>query len=376
MSCPISCSLKTVTKYFAILLAILVTSVLILVLCINPNQYKAQLSKLFLQHTGKQLSIGNLQWRILPTLAVAATDLKIDGVVVTLKEARLNLAWLDLLRAHLSPNFTLLLQPDTYVNITVKNFKTKNNQLDSLELDGHLANGNIKGNLRPATNHPQQLQGSIHLQDIDIQQLLQILKQHHLASGKLQATITLEDFANYALNIQAKNGSIQGIDVHHLLRTAEKNITELEQALKRDISSSIGVLLGRYSADFKINNNDQTRFDTLTVDAKFHNHVTNNLNMTVQHPDYKIDGNGSVNLLKQQLSLKVGAQLQLTNKENTSEVSTYLLETPIMIQIHGPLSQPNVTADTQAYVKAAIDRIKSGLLKNITGDFLKIFKKG
>jgi AsmA protein len=97
---------KWVLVTVAVTVVIFIVAALVLPRLVDPNRYKAQISAMVLQKTGKELTIGgDIEWRVFPGVALGVTDVALrepgDATIppiASITEARVSLGLLPLIR--------------------------------------------------------------------------------------------------------------------------------------------------------------------------------------------------------------------------------------------------------------------------------------
>jgi AsmA protein len=70
--------LKFIAAVIGVLVLLAIIGIVCVVLLVNPNNFKTQISKQVYTSTGRQLSIGNVSWTIFPWLGIKANDISLS----------------------------------------------------------------------------------------------------------------------------------------------------------------------------------------------------------------------------------------------------------------------------------------------------------
>lgn len=131
------------------------------------------------------------------------------------------------------------------------------------------------------------------------------------------------------------------------------------------------------------NKNDQTVFSEISGSAKIVNGLVRNDDLKALSSRLRVDGEGSANLVSEQLDYKINAKLI---KKATDERPEKVKGVPLILKIGGNFSKPSYTLDIPAMLleknKEKIDKKKDEVLKKLdeklgpgVGDVLKGFFK-
>lgn len=265
----------------------------------------------------------------------------------------------------------------TFANntVTIKNFVLNINQ--------GIIDGEAQLNLPSTANGMLQINSALNGKELELQKILGFIGQPAKVHGqtffnaKLQTKGQQPDqfkhnlAANLKLNID--NGSLYGIDVHKLLEFAETTLNQLYTSLKENKTIGIASLLTTNTLDWQAaqGGSSITKFDKLTMAAVFNSGISKNANFNVTHPDYNVQGGGSINLPKNTLDLLIKALYLRTDKANSTEINEYILKTPLAIQVKGDINDPSIAPDMRTYMQTALQGLQRALLKDFATDVLK-----
>lgn len=180
---------------------------------------------------------------------------------------------------------------------------------------------------------------------------------------------TLKSSLQGTLDLAIQQGTFDGIDVHQLLKQTEATLHGLFNAIKNKTQlSNIPALLTSQVKDWKANqgSDPKTHFDILHAKAQFQNGISQETNFTVQHSDYDIQGNGTINLVNETVNIKIKALYKNKPQAKDSDgVVAYMLKTPVTIIVQGNLYNPTIKVDLNTYCKEAIEKSHKELFKSV-----------
>lgn len=180
---------------------------------------------------------------------------------------------------------------------------------------------------------------------------------------------TLKSSLQGTLELAIQQGTFDGIDVHQLLKQTEATLHGLFNAIKNKTQlSNIPALLTSQVKDWKANQglDPKTHFDVLHAKAQFQNGISQETNFTVQHSDYDIQGNGTINLVNETVNIKIKALYKNKPQAKDSDgVIAYMLKTPVTIIVQGSLYNPTIKVDLNTYCKEAIEKSHKELFKSV-----------
>lgn len=118
--------LKFIAATLGVLLLVVATGALLLVMLVNPNNFKPQISEFIKQKTGRELTInGQIHWSFLPTLGVTADDVRLDNIA-TAKSLTVRAELMPLIKRQLEIS-------SVAVNQATVRFKEQNITLSELD---------------------------------------------------------------------------------------------------------------------------------------------------------------------------------------------------------------------------------------------------
>ena len=169
------------------------------------------------------------------------------------------------------------------------------------------------------------------------------------------------------IEINMQQGTFDGFDVHKLLKQAETTLNGLFNAIKNKEHASIPSLLSSQVKDWKSNQgaDAKTIFDVLHAKVSFQNGISKDTSFTIQHSDYGINGHGEINLVTETVNLQIQATYKGVDQGKNSNVTNYMLNTPLIIWVQGRLYEPEIKPDLNSYCKDALETAEKKLLKSV-----------
>lgn len=390
--------IKFIIKLLFILFLLFFIGLFILMIIINNVHYQPQIVSLIDHHTNYKIQIkGKVKYSIIPTISMYAEDIIITPKndpkkLLEAKELHLIMDPLKYILAKikgskdnkilLKLDSTILSGVNTQINITSElniNFFPKltidgNIQLLPSSYKKNLATTPLKINI---TLNAKENSLSIDQQQVDAQLINQLLTPNILISGssdikaKLfftnnQSNTSLLNNLSGNVNIVVNNGKLHGLDIFNILTYAEHQLNSLFDMLRGNIKQSIPSLLAHHqNLPAEIGDNYFSIFTKLTLEANFNKGITNNANISLQHPTYTVQGTGTIDLPKNIIDYKVNAHLNKINPEDQAQVMQYIKSTPIFIKVQGSLDKPNFTVNTEEYLNAGLKELQKSLITNI-----------
>jgi AsmA protein len=173
-----------------------------------------------------------------------------------------------------------------------------------------------------------------------------------LGSIKTNLTITDKDGIqtnNGTIALAISNGALKGVDIKKILDSAQNRIRQLKG--KEPISVS--------AAD------DETRFAEMLATLTINNNVITNKDLSIKAPAFRIGGQGTIDLNKQNLNYNTNIDIVETSTGQGGKSRDELKGLTIPVKFTGALTDPKPKIDFSALVKANtkkdVDRKKSEL---------------
>ncbi len=384
------------------LLVLLVVCIAGVVLLVNPDNYKTQISSFVEERTGHKLDInGSLKWSLFPHIHVYAQDLVLmdqtgkDKLLET-KEATIVIKPIKYLLAVANKKkqeFLLKLDTSVFYGLGAKfNLESTINISFSpkIELEANLQFLPVESKTKATPLNlnividPRQLHLLIDEKTVDMQNVSQIFLSEPLVSGvgaikvDLVAKTTVNDlkglFSNLSGNVDLviTNGKLQGIDMYGSLTKIEQKLNTLFNSKQGNIKQSIGALLPNDKPnDNVIGKEFFSAFSNLKLQATFKNGVANDSNLLLQDQSYTVQGSGLIDLAKNNLDYKINAKLNKFASEDAESVTQYMQNIPLLIKVNGPIAGLIFSVDVEEYLQTALQGLQKNLLKSVIAPFVK-----
>lgn len=203
-------------------------------------------------------------------------------------------------------------------------------------------------------------------------ELLQYKKIHGNGNFNLAVKVLGKNLHDIKHSLQGKveltiqKGSIDGLDIHKLLKQAEETLHSLFNAIKQNPEANIPSLFVSLIRDWHTNQtpNAKTNFEELKANASFQNGISNDCNFTIKNADYDVNGHGQINLTNETINLEIKALYKSLAQNPNTEVAKYMLNSPLTIMVQGNLYNPTIKFDLREYCKGAINNIQKELIKH------------
>jgi uncharacterized protein involved in outer membrane biogenesis len=369
-----------------------------IVIFVNPNEYKAQIASLVEKHSDYKIQLsGNLKWSVWPQLSIYC-----QNIIITKKQNTEKL--LEAQEAK------LLINPIEYILNKVKNktlqtfalnlkaivfygLNTKVNLESMLNIDfvpNITVLGNIKllpieyqnnSNIKPLTinvalDSPKKINLSIDEPKIDMAMVSKIFVADPLFSGTGDIKVNLNGLLNNLtgnIDLAITDGKLQGIDISNVLTQTENNLNSLFDLMRGNIKQTIDALLSNNknppNTANLIGDNYFSGFSKLTINAIFKDGVSSQAKLTLQHPTYNVNGDGTINLTKNLLDYKINATLNKI-ENNNQQANQYITSVPILIKVTGTINDPQFSVDTKEYLQTALQALQKNLFSKSVGAIL------
>lgn len=205
------------------------------------------------------------------------------------------------------------------------------------------------------------------------------LKLNLSASGSTAEQISQSLSGNS--NIEIQNGKFSGADLITLLKTLNANIYSATSTLAKKPSLNWGTSLQSLQELWKqkqtaINPNASTAFSSLKASLNMQNGNLSNPDLLVQHPEYVINGKGTINLNNKTIAYHASTQLKNNPHPANDDLANYLYSSTLPITISGNLGSPSITPDIKAYANNAFVFAQKNLLqKTVNQEATKVLNK-
>lgn len=169
-------------------------------------------------------------------------------------------------------------------------------------------------------------------------------------------------------NVHINQGSFVGADLVAMLDELKLAVKDIITGIKEKKPENLAVMLANGQSALKSHvdpsTHKKTAFDSLRAHTTIKKGVLDNRDLLVQHPKYKITGQGTVNLVTELVNYQ--ASCYLTQSEKEDDIKEFLKETPVTVNITGAMQEPKVDIDTDGFMKAAMRYFQKTLLKKAT----------
>ena len=396
--------IKFIIKLFILALLLLIIGTVSIIMLVNPNNYKSQISSLVERQTSRHLHInGDIKWSLLPQMGIYLND------IVLSKEGSLE----QLLE---SKQVYLTIKPIDYL---VNAFLKKKTQgillkLKEMSFDGTKTKFDVESNIN--LNQKRQINGNMRLlpikyksdnkttpltvmfiidqeqiqimideKKIDMQLVSQLFMSEpffsgegtitaHLSSVKKQNTNKgLLNNLTGSLNISIKNGKINGIDILNTLTQTEHNVHDLFEIIKNNPKQNIGLLLSNNSKTVSnvLGENYFSEFSSFNFQTFFKDGVSLQSSVLLQHPAYAMRGFGKIDLSKNLLDYKFNAVLNKFADNESQQVEHYVKRVPLLIKAYGSIEHLTFSVDFQGYLHSALEELQKNLFSGAINSILK-----
>lgn len=390
--------IKLILNLLLILFLLFVVGLITLVVIINNTHYQPQIIAVVDHHTNYNIKIkGKAKYSLLPTISMRAQDIIIrpkntSQPILEAKELYLSINPVKYLLAKLKGNKenNVLLKLDsailsglnTQINIiselNIKFFPTLNINGNIQVVPSSYKNHTAISPLKININANAKEQGfSIDQQQVEAELINKLITPNSLISGtsdikaKLlitnnQATSNILNNLSGHLNIIVNNGKLHGLDIFNILAYAEHQLHSLFDLMQGNVKQNIPSLLAKQkNMPIEIGDKYFSIFTKLILEANFHNGITNNSNISLQHPTYTVQGSGVIDLPRKIIDYKVNANLTKIDPEDPTQVAQYIKSTPVFIKVQGSLNNPNFIINTQEYLNSGLQELQKSLITNI-----------
>jgi len=166
-------------------------------------------------------------------------------------------------------------------------------------------------------------------------------------------------------NITIQDGKLYGIDLIALLKNAEKTVHDLLSAAISQQSISSDTALNTAQDQWqKMDKNAYTPFNALNFQANIRQGEAVST-LTISHPEYSVNGSGSIQLPAQSIQYKTSVLLKSHLYAANDEIGNYLANVPIPVLIQGSLANPNIRPDIKTYFNSGFQYAQKNLVKKM-----------
>jgi hypothetical protein len=166
--------------------------------------------------------------------------------------------------------------------------------------------------------------------------------------------------------LEINNGHLYGVDLLYLLKHAQSSVKSLIYTSHYKQPTRINPLLSAELKEWQEQAGSThpffTPFDTIKASALITNGVLNNPDLIVQHPQFTLEGKGTLNLNQEALHYRLFAHYN-EPAETSMEITNFLKTTPLGIQVTGFLGNPAVNPELDAYTQNALKFSQKNMLE-------------
>lgn len=160
-------------------------------------------------------------------------------------------------------------------------------------------------------------------------------------------------------HISLVNGKLGGIELPKLLQHAQTTVQNLYNNLLKKQSTNIEAILTAELGEWKLQalNNEslKTPFNSIETDITVDNGVLRTSNFKLINPEFTINGHAEIDLLHKNIESQASALLNHPIPTHSEDLGLFLKESPLSIQIKGPLNNLLVRPDLARYADRALN---------------------
>lgn len=208
----------------------------------------------------------------------------------------------------------------------------------------------------------------------EINELFTLFNENDRLYGRLHAMTTLstqghslhECIGNLSGQTQLTltDGRIRGIELPPLLQHAQSTVALLSDNLLKKQPTNVAAILTAELGEWKqqaINHQQlATPFRIIEATIQVVNGQLHTNNFKLVHADYTLSGHGTLDLIQRNIEYQANALLnRATPTTNvTNDLAIFLKDTPLAIQLKGPLNNFSVQPDLAQYAEGALKIVK------------------
>lgn len=172
---------------------------------------------------------------------------------------------------------------------------------------------------------------------------------------------------NGQISLTLTDGKLHGIDLYPLLKHAQSTVSGLSENLLSKQSVNVEAVLTAELGEWKQQalHNEQlyTPFREIEMDFLVENGKLTTNTFKLWHSQYTINGKGTLDLINHDAEYEANALLNHVKYDTTHSLSPLLKETPLTIQIKGPLKDLMIKPHLGHYAKKIINNLGSPQLE-------------
>lgn len=202
----------------------------------------------------------------------------------------------------------------------------------------------------------------------EITNLLETLGYHNKMEGRARFKFNFksegESFSHFKENLSGQgefeimNGKIIGIDAQKLLKHAQSTVKSLMFSVHNKKATNVAAVLkselGQWEEQATQQNNYSTPFTHIKGSFSLDSLVITNPDLSILHPQFTIHGNGTLNLGDENLICHLFGLYKDPASDPNDEIALFLNQTPLGVDIKGPLQEPGFKPDLENYAQHAL----------------------
>jgi hypothetical protein len=157
--------------------------------------------------------------------------------------------------------------------------------------------------------------------------------------------------------IALSDGEFRGINLEYLLKHLQTTIKSMISSIKAKSFSDFGNHVQDELTQWREQSSNSTGFvtpfETLKASVTLEDRLITNPDLLILGQQYQVQGYGTINLNNDTLRYQLLANL-LTNKEDKNDFTKFFKNTPLHINIIGPVNNPVVKPDLEKYIQSAL----------------------
>ncbi len=194
-----------------------------------------------------------------------------------------------------------------------------------------------------------------------------ISMQLHAKGSTLES---LERSLSGKLSLQMQQGKINGIDLASLMKQALSKIHDLVGKLSGNFAALDPTTTDNLASPsntwgIESSNKAFTPFDNLNATLIFANGIGTNSDLSITDANYRITGNGTIDLVRHQIDYKAAALLRNNPYPKEDEIGAYLFQSALPIKIQGTFQDPKIKPDLATIFKSAINYLQKNKVEQL-----------
>jgi len=214
-------------------------------------------------------------------------------------------------------------------------------------------------------------------QDFEINHLLALFGKKDKLEGKTRLKMNLSATGSSVAEwqrslsgqgeIEIRNGKFHGIDLIHLGKNAQSRVHGLVNSFIQKLSINPSSALGTEAEKWKTTQSSSifTPFETAKGRVMITNGVVRNPDLAISHPEYAINGAGTVQLSNNTIQYQTSFLLKNNPYPENNKIGRFLYQTPLTIQISGTLNDPVIRPDMTSYFGSALSFAQKQVVETV-----------